>query len=122
MRIKNIDAAWIAGIYEGEGSITVYGGSGPLHKYVRIMVYNNDISMLYEIQRILGGKVYERFYKRPGNWNRSFVWYVQRKEDINKFLKYIFPYMRTSYKIKQLTDIMEISIKNGANYIWPGKI
>ncbi len=115
-RITDIDKAWIAGIFEGEGSICVYRGAGEKEKYVRLFFYNNDITMLEEIQRMIGGNLHIRHHRRKEEWAESHQLQNGKSEDIRKFRIYILPFFRSEYKIKQFNDAILNANSNGGEY------
>ena len=78
------DVAYVAGLFEGEGSITVWLN----HKSVlavRVCITSTDLDVLEKVQRIVGfGNIYAHA-KVNGNkqcWN----WTVNRREDVWRFL------------------------------------
>lgn len=70
--------AYMAGMVDGEGSISVFGISQKAGERVYrgnrliLSVYNNDEAVMLWMQRIFGGKV--RSVKRARRSKQSFVW------------------------------------------------
>ena len=108
--LSESDKSWIAGIYEGEGSISLN------NKYISIVLYNNDLSMLNEVQKLLGGKIYGRGNKRKPEWKPSYVLQIRKKEYVDNFIINILPFFRTDYKIIQFEGYILKAIENGAKY------
>ena len=100
--ISDIDKAWIAGIFEGVGSIGLWVRCGD-SKRARVMIYNNDLSMLEEIQRLIGGLIYERkMGPRNLNWKPSYQFTINRRADVDQFITEILPFIRSDYKRNQI--------------------
>lgn len=100
--LSDIDKAWIAGIFEGEGSIGLWERYGT-SKYARIAIYNNDVSMLEEIQRLVGGKIYERkMGVRNPNWKPSYTFNLNKHKEVERFINEILPFIRSEYKQEQI--------------------
>jgi len=114
--LTNEDKAWVAGIFEGEGSICVYKGAGQKTKYVRILFYNNDLTMLEEIQRMIGGNLHIHPFKRKEEWGESHQLQIGKRDKIIQFKENIFPYMRTKYKKDQFNDALSLANENGGDY------
>ena len=68
------DLAWAAGIFEGEGSAGIGGGSG------QMQVTQLDTWILYRLQEFLGGSVggpYRNdYHSNLGHGRQKFVWYA----------------------------------------------
>ena len=78
--MKATDAAWLAGILDGEGYIDV-----PLH---RIEVKNCDRKLLKQVQRVAGcGAVYTSGNPRRKNHRRAYKFSVGAKTDVRRILK-----------------------------------
>lgn len=114
--LTEVDKAWLAGIFEGEGSIYVYTGSGKTKKYIRILFYNNDISMLDEIKRLIGGNIHRHGLTRKDSWEPSYQLQLGKKKDIKMFLKEIKPFIRSNYKLSQTLGCVELANENGGGY------
>jgi hypothetical protein len=111
--LTDIDKAWIAGIFEGEGTIVNH-----CKKYIRISIYNNDISMLNEIKRLLGDKVYIHIHptKRKDSWAPSHQLQMQENGIICNFLKEITPFVRSEAKRNQIERVVSTALENGGAY------
>ena len=114
--LSDVDKAWIAGIFEGEGSVYVYRGLGEKSKYVRLFFFNNDRTMLEEIQRMIGGNLHIRVHKRQEDWAESHQLQIGKKEDIIKFKEIIYPQFRSEYKKEQFNSAIKFANINGGEY------
>lgn len=52
-----LEVGWVAGIYEGEGSVESYVQSGRKNTVISVQVFQNDPWMLYKFQEFYGGSV-----------------------------------------------------------------
>ena len=111
--LTDVDKAWIAGIFEGEGCISIHSV-----KYIRISIYNNDLTMLTEIQNMIGDDVYvhERKHKRKDSWAISHQLQIQKRSTIMSFLEHIYPFVRSEYKRNQISSTVNTAIESGGNY------
>jgi hypothetical protein len=96
MPMSPTDAAWLAGILDGEGCVSLNSANhGHLRAYFpRVSVTNTDLRMIEKIQEITGiGGVYYR--PASGNWRERWHWDVQNIEDIMGLLLAVRPYLIT---------------------------
>ena len=82
--------AYLAAMVDGEGWIILVAPSGMELKKPRVgIAQKNQLDFLQELKVLYGGGI--RFQKRyPGNAS----WVAESREDILKFLKDIYPYLR----------------------------
>jgi len=68
------DLCWLAGYYEGEGSIcTTKRGS---RRYIRLEIASTDLDVLHKVQAIAGGHINDKAaatdrHKRSWQWNQT---------------------------------------------------
>jgi hypothetical protein len=114
--MKNTEWAYFAGLFDGEGSVTVShfkrktnSRSGKVGADVfnySLRIANNDPAPLIELEKKFGGKVRLHSAKRE-----SFVW-IATSDDAVKFASGILPYCRI--KGSQLEKFMVLmSLRNG---------
>jgi hypothetical protein len=91
--MQDTDLAWMAGIIDGEGCITITRRSGPRHVnslYLRIA--NTNETMILRITELFrGAKVYYSVDKRPQN-KPVYIWQKSGKPAA-EILKQVFPYL-----------------------------
>ena len=125
MEINKEDISWLAGIIDGEGSLTLtksYGSSTSLRP--RLQIGNTDMELLKEVTRIYVG-LGIRFYVQLHNPNKRFptakrylTINVEGCKVISELLPLIEDKMRSGQKIRQVAHIKEyityrnISLKN----------
>jgi hypothetical protein len=73
MNWAETDLAYLAGLIDGEGSVTIVSHRGRDHPIC--CVYNSHEGALLWIQQTFGGRVH-RVGKRPLRWKQEFVWKV----------------------------------------------
>lgn len=111
--MKAIDKAWVAGIFEGEGSAgnwERYSKKDKHSRYARIAITNTDVSMLREVQKTTKGIISARIPRmnRINGFNERKISYcltINKIEDINSFLKNIVPFIRSDYKKEQISKL-----------------
>ncbi len=106
VRIPNshTDLAYIAGIVDGEGSISRVKGK----KSWRICVYNTDLGLIDWLVSF-GGKFYVRPEMTCGFKTKKtqYGWQVQRRVDVFELLTAVLPYLRIK-KQKAVDAISEM--------------
>lgn len=65
--ITDVDLAYIAGFFDGEGSVTISSKGGCTG--VAVSITSTDDKILSWIQSILGGNVYNQSYHNKLEWN-----------------------------------------------------
>lgn len=86
-KILITEAAWLAGLFEGEGSVGIYNGSYRLS----IGQHERSLDVLVRVQEILGcGKIYGPYATKTG---AVCSYQVTNKKEVIKILKLIYPYL-----------------------------
>jgi hypothetical protein len=87
------DAAWLAGFYEGDGSVYVVRG-----RWLSVKITQKETSVLRYIKNLLGyGEIYSEY---KGKFRVS-KWMVVGSK-ARDFLDLIYPYMKARLKISQV--------------------
>jgi len=109
---KLIFKIWMAGFYEGEGSIS---NDISNNNRLRLSISQNDITPLKAAQKIWKGHITKRIRKSPVSDKicTGYEWRLSHNYSL-KFINDIKPFMIIPYKIKQL-DIALEKAKNGCN-------
>jgi hypothetical protein len=98
------ELAWAAGVFEGEGCITVTNGrlaSGAVRRYPELALAMSDVDVVERVQVILGGigtlRVQARGVNKP-------IWYlkVRQYENVERVLRLFLPYFGARRKEKAL--------------------
>lgn len=78
---------YIAGFFDGEGSITQVG------KGFRIAISQTDLKVLNDIKNFVGyGFVFQNKKRQP-HWKESWVYYIAKQADVHRFIKNIYPHL-----------------------------
>lgn len=93
--LSNEDRAYVAGFFDGEGSLTI-ARFGKLRKTYWLMVCltNKNLAVLTWIQSLYGGRLQEKPRLRPERWARAFTLTINRKADSKAFLESVQPFVR----------------------------
>lgn len=105
--MSDTDHAWLAGMWEGEGTITLFShteknGSQKIKPMVSVV--NTDIALVNQMRKVLEslGCNFNLTERRPKNSRHSTVWVLQsgNMDYIIKFLSAVLPYMYGEKKQK----------------------
>jgi len=92
------DKAWLAGFFDGEGSIGIYKSSGRKGKYKNwnLCIGNTSWIAVRYCQKIsgVGSIVEKKIGKKPKHYKRQWLWNVQSQRNIISVLKQILPYLK----------------------------
>lgn len=105
-----VDRAWAAGFWDGEGSTSPYGRprqSDGHRPAIKMYVSQKDTGpeLLQKMQRIMGvGEVKER-RSRPGVW----TWVVTDIAGVNRAIEIMWPYLGTP-KQNQITRVRKYNV------------
>jgi|26BtaG_2_1085354.scaffolds.fasta_scaffold00093_7 hypothetical protein len=83
-------AAWIAGFFDGEGTIGVYLTTGAKTPKPRVYLYNNHLSALTLVRQHLGGHL----TKVAEDGGVSSFCLQLRLDELPRFVEYIVPHLR----------------------------
>jgi len=97
--VKDEDIAWVAGIFEGEGTVELKHFADRNGYKCQVSITNKDISLLKAVQKICGaGDIYTNGHPD------EYKWQIQRRGEARKFLLGILPYMKSDYKKHQVEN------------------
>ncbi len=98
--------AYIAGFFDGEGSITNNG------KGFRITIAQTNQEVLEKIRDFVGAGYVIAVAKRREHWKDSWVYYISSQQDILRFLLGIFMFLVVKKKLAVKTiPILETVVK-----------
>lgn len=100
--MKPVDAAWLAGFFDGEGSIIKHkGGANRKSAVWKLYIANTNLESLEKVQRITGcGRVTVKKIE-PGNRKPQWVWQAHGKRDIKSLLEQMSPYLTVKLEAAQ---------------------
>jgi LAGLIDADG-like domain len=111
------EAAYIAGIIDGEGSISLTRMHENEHRRPCISIASTDIELLGYIQSLSGGVINNKKNYKPDKHRDSYTLTIKKKEEVLSILKFISPYLRIDKKRKRAQLILnkynEVTPRNG---------
>ena len=98
--------AWAAGVFEGEGSISVHKSNGGRNKYPMLQMSMTDQDVMITFAEIVGGKVngpyrYKEPHKKP-----YFKWATYNAEALEVFGR-LKPFLH-SRRCERMEEVMEV--------------
>lgn len=111
------EAAYIAGIIDGEGSITLTRMHESEHRRPCITIASTDKELLIYIQSLTGGTINNKKNYKPDRHKDSFTLNIKKKESVMYILKHVSPYLRVDKKRHRSLWILEhyekVTLRNG---------
>lgn len=93
------EAAYIAGIIDGEGSITLTKMHQRENRRPCISISSTDKELLIYIQEIVGGgTINNKKNYNPDKHKDSYTLYFKKKKDVYSILEKIYPFLRVTQK------------------------
>lgn len=98
---REITIAWAAGLFDGEGSISIVGNR------VQTVIEMTDLDLLERVQKNFGGKIY-KLKTRQEHWKQAWRWQISSTKKAVEFLEIIYPYLgvRRKHKVDEAKRIM----------------
>lgn len=97
------DTAWAAGLFEGEGCISI-SRNGPAAGRVTLGMKMTDRDIVERFHKVIGcGVVYEdRWYRRRGQ-RPQFKWHAGARADVRNVMRLLLPYfgVRRAAKVEE---------------------
>lgn len=94
--MNEIDAAWLAGILEGEGCFDVWKATDHAKKYARIRIEMTDEDVIQRVKAIVGGGGgVRRVEPRKSTHQVTFQYQVVKQPEVAAVLDAIHPWMST---------------------------
>ena len=98
--LEKWEAAYIAGIIDGEGTITLTRFHQKEYRRPCITISSNDKELLVYIQLLVGGSIYSKKNYNPAKHQDSFTLYIKKKHEVFFTLKTIYLFLRIEQKKK----------------------
>ncbi|WP_449537562.1 LAGLIDADG family homing endonuclease [Ferdinandcohnia sp. Marseille-Q9671] len=105
--MKTWEASYIAGIIDGEGSISLTRMHGKEHRRPCISIASTDIELLAYIQKLTGGLINSKKNYNPDRHKNSYTLMIKKKEDVFYTLEHIMPFLRVNKKKNRSVWILE---------------
>ena len=113
--LSQVDAAYIAGIIDGEGTISLTRRHRNENRQLEISVSNTDLSLLLFLKRCVGAGRIANKRTYGSNHTPSAAYIVSNRQAL-RLLEQVCPYLRT-YKAKRarlvLCDYVKLTPRNG---------
>jgi hypothetical protein len=106
--MTEVERAYVGALIDGEGCVGIYLYK-KAYSYPRVNVVNNEPELISALLRATGvGRISARLRIYDGvpygNW--TYVWSVQRLNDIESLVRQVSPY---SYKLQKIDGCFELS-------------
>jgi hypothetical protein len=115
--LETWEASYIAGIIDGEGSITLTKLHENEHRRPCITIASTDKELLIYVQTLIGGSITNKKNYKPELHKDSYTLSLKKKETVLSVLKQISPYLRINKKRSRAIWIVEnyekVTLRNG---------
>ncbi|MFP7297321.1 LAGLIDADG family homing endonuclease [Neobacillus niacini] len=115
--MESWEAAYIAGIIDGEGSISLTRMHVHEHRRPCISIASTDKELLVYIQSLSGGTINNKKNYKPDKHKNSYTLNIKKKEAVISILRHISPYLRVDKKRNRAQWILkkyeEVTPRNG---------
>lgn len=109
-KMSETEAAWLAGFFDGEGSITKSltsnGHSKKRYVYWKVVIPNTSKLAMKKVLRITGIGVLSRRVREEKHYKPLWVWQLNAKLEIKDFASQVVPYMSIPEKIKNFNSVL----------------
>jgi hypothetical protein len=92
------EASYIAGIIDGEGSITLTRMHKKEHRRPTITIASTDRELLLYVQSLIGGVINNKKNYRPEKHKSSYTLSIKNKLEVLSTLQQIYPFLRIDRK------------------------
>ncbi|WP_338471851.1 LAGLIDADG family homing endonuclease [Niallia sp. XMNu-256] len=92
------EASYIAGIIDGEGTITLTRNHSKEYRRPCIAIASTDKELLIYLQSLAGGKICNKKNYNPEKHKYSFTLTITKKTDVFSTLQSILPFLRIDKK------------------------
>ncbi|MEW9051766.1 MAG: LAGLIDADG family homing endonuclease [Neobacillus sp.] len=111
------EAAYVAGIIDGEGSITLTKLHKNEHRRPCISIASTNLELLEYVLSLTGGYITDKKNYQPGRHKKSFTLNIKKKVTVLSILKQISPYLRVNKKRNRalwiINNYEQVTSRNG---------
>jgi hypothetical protein len=115
--VENWEASYVAGIIDGEGTITLTKMHPNEFRRPCISIASTDKDLLIYVRSLIGGVINNKKNYNPEKHKDSFVLYIKNKSDVFDALKHITPFLRVQQKRERakwlLAQYENVTPRNG---------
>ncbi|WP_138418410.1 LAGLIDADG family homing endonuclease [Aquibacillus sediminis] len=105
--MNNYEAAYVAGIIDGEGSITLTRMHEGEYRRPCISIASTDKELLVYLQSIVGGTLNNKKNYKPDQHKDSYTLSIKRKHEVFYVLKMVSPFLRIEKKKRRAMFILD---------------
>ena len=100
---NRVDRAWVAGIFEGEGSIHTNGYYNYL--YPKVGIVSTDLDVIERVKEIVGFGKIRLYYKQKAHWKQAYAFEIMKESEVWIFIDAIYEWLgkRRCEQIKIVT-------------------
>jgi hypothetical protein len=99
--------SWIAGVFEGEGTITITMAGKKGYTRPAVMLTSTDESMVAPFQKRWPGCI--RRFTPPGNSKPAVTWALSSRPSISRFLFDMHPFFKTE-RVRRKSELVQVDI------------
>ena len=114
-KLNEINAAYIAGIVDGEGTITLSRRNSNKNRSVMLSIANSELALLLYIQGVMGvGKIVTK-HAYKANHSQAYTLLVSNRQALD-IIRMICPFLRTYKRDRAklvLKDYIRLTPRNG---------
>jgi hypothetical protein len=92
-RMTETEAAWLAGFFDGEGSLNCYVRKDKGSEGWRLAIANTNIEALEKCQILTGAGKVRTKPRYKAHYKPQWDWYVYSQRDIADILRQLLPYL-----------------------------
>jgi hypothetical protein len=97
--MKPVDVGWLAGILDGEGTITLLARSAPRFRQPTLSVTSTDLPILTRICRLAGGHISRHTRRNPNRrWRAAWIWKLNGASTVLAVLRLVVDHLRCPKK------------------------
>lgn len=109
--MNEIEAAWVAGLFEGEGSISFKATST-----VTLGLSSTDEDVITKLQSIVGGTIYH-YTNRPER-KPVWTWYLGERDKVAELLTAMLPHLGSRRSAKAQDALERLRLNKGHQRNW----
>ena|SRR5690554_2377984 len=105
--MKEWEAAYFAGIIDGEGSITLTKLHSNEFRRPVITISSTDLELLIYLKELTNGYLYNKKNYKPGIHKNSYILNIKNKNDVFNVLRETHKFLRVDKKRRRANYILE---------------
>ncbi|SNT65121.1 hypothetical protein SAMN05421812_12048 [Asanoa hainanensis] len=114
---SEVEKAWVAGILDGDGCVTLHGyAASKAYRKPLIVVDSTDIEILQELSRLYGGGLVVK-KKAKDHHLQAWTWRLYGSDKVLALIADVLPYMRCAVKVDRATllanEYKHVTRRNG---------